>query len=216
MRHHLVWTAAGAGLFLAAAGCLATAAAASGPKPVLDADGVVACKFDAFSTDRDPHGLNVRAGPGATYRVIATLPPPKDDFAAEFSVTGAKDGWFRIDQATVPDYIEDHDKSVFEGVGWVSGRYIGFWLETQELNSISWTTSPAVVDFSKKGPNGEDGGADRFKLERVYDCRGFWVEVGGTYFGKHVRGWAWGICASQVTTCGGGWAMPEDELGPYD
>ena len=215
MRYCLVWITTGAGLLLAAAG--EPTMAASGPKPVIDANGVVACKFDAFSTDKDPRGLNVRAGPGTTYRVIATLPPPKDDFATEFSVTGAKDGWFRIDQATVPDYIDDNDKSAFKGVGWVSGRYVGFSLETWRLNSISWTTSPVVVDFTKKGgPNGEDGGSDNFKLERVYDCRGFWVEVGGTYFGKHVRGWAWGICASQVTTCGGGWAMPEDEIGPND
>jgi hypothetical protein len=214
MHQILVGIATGASLFLATAACVA--AAASGAKPVIDANGVVACKFDAFSTDSDPHGLNVRAGPGTAYRVIATLPPPKDDIATEFSITGAKDGWFRIDQATVPNYGDDNDKSAFTGEGWISGRYVGFWLETDALHRISWTTSPVVVDFSQKGPNGEEGGVDKFKLERVYNCRGFWVEVGGTYFGKHVRGWAWGICANQVTTCGGGWAMPEDELGPYD
>jgi hypothetical protein len=216
MRDHHFRIGTVAGLVLAAAGGIVGAAAASGPKPVLDADGVVSCRFDAFSTVKDPHGLNVRAGPGTKYRVIATLPPPKNDFAAEFSVTGAKNGWFRIDRATVPDYIEDSDKTVFDGVGWISGRYIGFWLETHELNRISWTTSPVVLDFSKKGPNGEDGGTDNFKLERVDDCRNFWVEIEGTYFGEHVRGWAYGICASQVTTCGGGWAMPKDELGPWD
>jgi len=34
------------------------------------------CDFGGWSADRDPKGLNVRAGPSATAKIVRTLPPP--------------------------------------------------------------------------------------------------------------------------------------------
>ena len=41
-----------------------------------DATGLDGCSISAWSTDRDPTGLNVRAGPGIEHSVIGRLPPP--------------------------------------------------------------------------------------------------------------------------------------------
>src|SRR5688572_22661235 len=77
--------------------------AAAQPRPQPSRDGI--CSFSGWSTDPDPRGLNVRAGPSATARILGTLPPPEPgedvevDFGATFDVVEARDGWFRIENA---------------------------------------------------------------------------------------------------------------------
>lgn len=170
--------------------------------------GVASCSLAAISSDGDPNGLNIRAGPGTGNRVIGRIPPPRkiegEEFAGEVSVTGSKDGWFRIKDAVMPDYINDDDKDVFSGDGWVSGRYLHASLEEPYLRSGPSTSKPVVADLSKPSSKGESGGPDNFLVEHFYACLGNWVELDGTYFGEHLRGWTYGTCASQVTTCGGG------------
>lgn len=173
-----------------------------------DAAGISTCSFKAISNDRDPNGLNIRAGPSADTAVIGRIPPPRkiedEEFAGEVSVTGSKDGWFRINDARMPDYIWDDDKDVFDGEGWVSGRYLHSWVEMQYLRSGPSTNKAIVADLSNRGPNGESGGTANFRVERFHACLGNWVEVEGIYSGTRLRGWTFGTCASQVTTCGGG------------
>ena len=75
--------------------------------------GTVPCDFGAYSIDRDPKGLNVRAEPSVKARVLGTLPPPfkvrrsdadepDDGYRTEFTIIGFKDGWFLIEGATPP------------------------------------------------------------------------------------------------------------------
>lgn len=178
------------------------------PARATDTDGVATCSLDAISSDRDPNGLNIRAAPGTDAAVIGRIPPPRtiesEEFAGEVSITGSKDGWFRISHARMPDYINDDDKDVFDGEGWVSGRYLYVWPEEQYLRSGASTAKPIVADLFKPGPNGDPGGEDGFQIDRLDGCLGNWVEAEGTFMGTHVRGWTYGTCASQVTTCGGG------------
>jgi hypothetical protein len=106
--------------------------------------GTEPCDLGAWSEDRDPNGLNVRAEPSAKARVLGTLPPPyrlkmgggentpEGGWLTEFRIIGFKDGWFLIEGATPPgkDY-EDEKKyprsapKPYAGRGWVAANKIG-------------------------------------------------------------------------------------------
>lgn len=198
MCRHPFRAAARLGLALAAIGCGAAMADEAGMAPVS------ACAITAFSTDKDPDGLNVRAGPGSGTAVIARLPPPYrvgiETFATEVSITGSKDGWFRIVRAETDSYIvEPGPKTVFEGEGWVSGRYLGLWVEGRFLYGGPSPDTPVAFDFTQT--QGADQGSGQMAPARLRACAGEWVEVEGTYLGRPVRGWTDDVCASQVTTC---------------
>lgn len=172
-----------------------------------EADVIRSCELSAWSTDKDPAGLNVRAGPGTESPIIATIPPPIEaegyEFAAEVSITGVKDGWFRIRRAEMVDYIGDDDKVVFDGEGWVSGRFLGLELNGSYLRDGPSQDAPVAFDFAS-APKDADGlavGPDSFVVDRLRDCEGDWVEVEGTLLDARHQGWATGTCANQVTTC---------------
>lgn len=179
--------------------------AGSAPVSAMDTDeaGVASCKISAWSTDKDPDGLNIRAAPGTDSPIIGKIPPPTllegDPFAAEVRITGSKDGWFRIGIAYFTDYYwHKKDQVYFEGEGWVSGRYLGLSIEGRHLYRDPSHTAPVVADLYKEI---ERGGPDFFVIERLHACRGYWLEVEGTFFGARLRGWTRDTCASQVTTC---------------
>ncbi|MDP2334450.1 MAG: SH3 domain-containing protein [Reyranella sp.] len=181
---------------------------ASGVVSEVDADsaGIAPCAISAWSTDRDPRGLDVRAGPGTGSPVIARLPPPLEvagyTFAAEVSITGSKDGWFRIDSAILNDYVDAREPEVvFKGEGWVSGRRLGLLLNHGDLHRGPTGSAPVVARLVKEDPDGKRHGPDSFIVDRLDACRGNWVEVEGTFLGARLRGWATGTCSNQVTTC---------------
>lgn len=169
-------------------------------------DGISACTISAWSTDKDPAGLNVRGGPGAGHPVIGRLPPPIEPtpdyvFASEATITGSQDGWFRITRAIQDDYISDAEpKTVFEGEGWVSGRKLGLLLNDTRLYSAPDAEAPLVAKLLAETADGAVG-PDAFVVDRLHACQGYWVEVSGTFLGKQLHGWVRGTCANQVTTC---------------
>lgn len=163
------------------------------------------CEVSAWSTLAGPNGLDIRAGPGPGFAVVGRLPPPivleGDRFAAQASITGAQDGWFRIDKGWLTDYSaeDDTDELAFEGEGWVPGDALGLWVEGMHLYGAPSHEAAVAADFSATRDG--DYGPDYFRVERLLDCRGFWVEVEGVYFGERFRGWSDDVCSSQVTTC---------------
>jgi hypothetical protein len=164
------------------------------------------CRMRAWSTDTDPDGQNVRAGPGTQYAVIGRLPPPQDiggeSFATEVSIIGSQDGWFRIDAATINNYIvDDGPNTVFEGEGWVSGGLLGLSVEGSYLFREPSRHAALTLDL-RENPELRQG-RDYLgpRLERLHACMGEWAEVEVMDLGKRVRGWTDDICSSQVTTC---------------
>ena len=89
---------------------------------VAGAEAAPSCEIGAWSTDKDPNGLNIRAAPGTDSPVVGNIPPPMevegDPFASEVSVTGSHEGWFRIESAYFIDYYwGEKDQVFFEGEG---------------------------------------------------------------------------------------------------
>ncbi|MEW9614923.1 SH3 domain-containing protein [Shinella sp. S4-D37] len=170
-----------------------------------------ACAISAWSTDPDPNGLNVRAAPQDDAAIIGTLPAARDvggeRFATEVSITGSKDGWLRISEGWVLDYIgDDPTEVVFKGVGWVSGRHIGLGLNNRHLRRGPAHDAPVVATLAGT-IDGMPYGPDSILVDRIHACRGDWLEVEGVLTidgivrGPRLRGWTTGTCSNQVTTC---------------
>ena len=181
-------------------------------------DGTEPCDIGAWSEDRDPKGLNVRAEPSVKARVLGTLPPPyrlkmggsentpEGGWLTEFRIIGFRDGWFLIEGATPPgkDY-EDEKKyprrapKPYAGRGWVAASKVGAnyanggtrmgGLFQAPFIDAKWT--PATRKLG--GSLDTDGGP-----KHLFACSGYWGLVESE---DGVRGWWRGLCSNQVTNC---------------
>lgn len=157
------------------------------------------CEIEAWVQGDRPKALVIRDGPASDTAVIAHMPEPYeawgDTFFTDVRITGARDGWFRIDQAITHLYGDDIEPVVaFEGEGWVPGHTLRLDVESPVLYAHPSRDAPVAMTF-------EDGGADGLIVDGLLACRGRWVEVEGTYAGNAARGWSDDTCASQITTC---------------
>jgi hypothetical protein len=204
-----------AALFLAACNDAAvtaqqtnSAAAATGPAVGSEANAQApapsaACSFSGWSSDLDPRGLNVRAGPSANDRIVGVLPPPEDHpdnetaFGTTFDVLESRNGWFRIRNAHRWSDAAGSTSRLPEG--WISGRYLTFQLMTDKVFAEPRADAPVVLTSWD-----EDGTLMQFRYRSPTECRGEWVRL--TVIGRdgHERqGWVRGICGIQETTCDG-------------
>lgn len=160
------------------------------------------CTISAWFNGKGSKKLDIRAAPRPDAPIIGSMPPPYrvEDFVfkTELDISGFKQGWFRIDQAYVIDYLFDEEtKVVFDGEGWVQGDHLGLLLHWHLYEKPSFDAK-IVADLSGID---ERVGPDSFAVERLHACAGSWVEVEGHLFGHHHRGWTRGTCSNQVTTC---------------
>jgi hypothetical protein len=184
--------------------CLSTLAAVAlmaAASPAAAEDSPAECGISAWTLGADE--VDVREGPGTDFPVIAKLPPPVevegDPYFPELSVTGSKEGWFRVEEAIVIDYIgDDPTEIVFEGDGWVSGSSLGLLLNHHSLYAGPSTDARVIASLSDPEAG---AGADTFVVDRLHACQGDWVEVEGDFLGTRRRGWTVGTCSNQVTTC---------------
>lgn len=158
---------------------------------------VESCAFDAWIEAEGPAAQVIRDGPSANAAAIADMPQPYKGYDGmaypTASVTGTRDGWFRIKKVVTNLYAEADPVTVFSGEGWVPGKALGLYVESELYASPSYDAAVAA-EF--------DASSDGFlTVDRLYACSGDWVEVGGTYAGSRVRGWSSDICESQITTC---------------
>lgn len=169
--------------------------------------GATGCSVSGWSDDRDPAGLNVRAGPRKDAPVIGRIPPenipPKtmkgrDTYAAEFDIIGSRDGWFLVRDVKFVDYGGSGDRVVFRGPGWVYADKVRFLINNSDLRSAADRDSPVVM---KLATSDHTGGPDSANIDHVYGCHGDFVDILVHMDGPTARGWATGICSNQVTTC---------------
>lgn len=216
---------------LAAALFLAAPAARAQSEGVAPAPaGQVACSFGAFVSETDPEGLNVRAGPGTSHKVLGTLPPVKlsgDDppvrAMVEVEVSAGANGWFRIAKARDNEMLTDGaPRPMFKGSGWVSGRKLTVKSQAAAGRLRPDAKAPAVLS----GQDGAGLDGDAFVQNgRLLGCSGKWVQVEygpfpadseavsgltiapaaktGAEAGRF-RAWVDRICATQETSCDGG------------
>jgi hypothetical protein len=176
------------------------------------------CSLGAWSIDKDPHGLNVRAEPSTTARVLGTLPPPyrlklggaentpDGGWLTEFRIIGFKNGWFLIEGARPPgkDYEDEkrYPRSApkpYAGRGWVAASKIGANYANGGTRAGGLFQAPFVdanwmpAQRELGGPIEGDGGP-----KRLLACSGFWGLVESH---DGVRGWWRALCSNQVTNC---------------
>lgn len=166
------------------------------------------CRFSAYLTDRDPAGTRVRLGPGASARVLKTIPNGRDEagdrIAPEFQVIGSQDGWLLVRNIGWAGYDLD-TKTIEHGPGWIAASLVGVSIEGQSLRERPESRSPLVTTMLGQRPDGSQLGPGDVRLIRIHGCSGSMMDVTVQLpTGKSVRGWADGACANQVTTCGGG------------
>lgn len=151
---------------------------------------VTPCDLSAYVVDQDPNGLNVRSGPGATFKVIGNLPNQGVE-GIGVHISGGSGEWVRIDRAT--EQGGDEERTLFSGEGWVYGPLLG----TDGVGGIEGGT-PIYKEPSKKSrviarmSAGAEGAS-------VRGCKGEWMYVEH----KKLKGWAQGdtLCDNSLTTC---------------
>jgi len=160
------------------------------------------CDLAAWVMKGAPADLPVRSGPGPDYPAVATVPRPYTDgeeiYFPEVTITGSRDGWFRISQITTDLYGGWPTDAIitFSGEGWLPGNVLRLWVESRFLLSRPSDDAPVAFTVSTASSR-----SDYFQVDTFHACDGLWVEVEGRYLDQRPRGWTHDVCASQVTTC---------------
>ena len=163
----------------------------SGHPPGAFAQTNAKCSIAAFSIDKDPNGLNVRAGPGTKYKVLARLKRVSDagyEIYPEMEVLESRGNWLRMTRA-----IEGLDaKVLFNGTGWVHNSLMATTTRGYDVGHVQLRASPNA------------GSAPVMTVPRETEvglrgCKGDWVFV--DYKGR--RGWLGPSdhCGTAATTC---------------
>jgi hypothetical protein len=188
----------------------------AGPEGVYPVPAGTACAIrGGWSTDGDPAGLNVRAAPSAGAPVVGVLPSPEYSpefdrvMAVSFDVIETRDAWFRIANAYRADDNAGEPSTL--PAGWISGRHVGFALQTDKA-FVEPDPGSAVVAAAWMD---SDGALRLFEYRHPTECRGEWVRLKVTGHDRIEReAWARGVCNGQETTCDGalGDDLAPDEL----
>ena len=158
--------------------------------PQATATAVTPCDAEAVVNDPDPKGMNVRSGPGATFKVIGNL-PNADVNGIGVHITGSQGEWVRIDRADEQGG-EPEDRTFFKGLGWVYGPL----LSVDGVGGIEGGTKlyqePSVKSRVVIRMPADEGAT-------VRGCRGKWLYLEH----KNKRGWAapGTTCSNALTTC---------------
>ena len=188
---------------------LALAAVAATAAP-LDTTGALQCEARGYAKDRDPKGTNIRNAPRADAPVIGRLAPltriSADEWTGvEFDIVGSKGGWLLIANPNPADGLKLDAEHAADGRGWIWGGLVGTQLASVPFRSAPRRDAPAVARF-----HGENWSPMSVGVSMIHACDGKYVEVTAKPpNGKSLRGWSYGPCSAQLTSCDG-WRMEED------
>lgn len=155
------------------------------------ATNVVPCDAEAYVNDPDPKGMNVRSGPGATFKVVGNL-PNADVNGISVHITGAQGEWARIDRADEQGG-ETEDRTFFKGVGWVYAPLLS-------VDGVGWIAGGTKLH---QEPSARSRVVARMLAggegANVRGCKGKWLLLEH----KGARGWAapGTTCSNALTTC---------------
>src|SRR5258705_4297026 len=126
------------------------------------------CDARAYVVDRDPAGLNVRSGPGKTFKTIGNLSNQNVE-GIGVHITGAIGDWIRIDRAIGEG--GEQERIFFQGEGWVYAPLLG-------VGGVAITNGGTNL-YKEPKENGRvviriPGGEDSVI---VRSCRGGWMYV---------------------------------------
>jgi hypothetical protein len=161
---------------------------AAPPATSVPAD-TVTCDLRLNVSDRDPHGLNVRAAPVvAPDNVVGVLKP--DGEWTTVHVIGNQGEWFLIDGAeTVDDNRDGGMRAIFKGRGWVHRSKLG------DIDIYPRDVLEAPRAGAKALMQGMD--TQRTAALKVMSCKGEFIELQG----GNIKGWASRFCTNERTTC---------------
>jgi hypothetical protein len=136
-----------------------------------------ACTIGGWSTDVDPNGLIVRRRPSKSARVLGRLPKFYEDkatgerYRADFQILASKNGWFKI--ANARDYPNSKPaRPTYSKIGWISGEYVGFTVQSHSGKESPHETSRAIIDFGSDAAFYESA-----KMLRAIECQRDWVLI---------------------------------------
>ena len=141
------------------------------------------CAISAYVIDRDARGLNVRAGPSTSARVLRVV---SNEGSAVARIVGQSGAWFRVSAIT---NAED-DTNLFRGDGWVHSS----------LLTLSVANADPVLHAR---PARQSRALARLVPEdsqvTLVGCSGDWARIrAGRREGWLSRG---GQCSNPLTTC---------------
>ena len=118
-----------------------------------------------------------------------------------FEIIEVRDGWVRISDTVAPeDYFPWPEKRIALPSGWISGRYVGFELQTDKAFAEPDPGSPMVASTWETS----EGFDHPLTYRHLLDCRGEWVRMLFTdYTSRELEGWARGVCSNVETSCDG-------------
>lgn len=151
---------------------------------------VVPCDAEAYVNDPDPKGMNVRSGPGATFKVVGNL-PNADVNGISVHITGSQGEWVRIDRA-VEQGGETEDRTFFKGVGWVYAPLLA-------VDGVGWVEGGTKLHQEPSARSRVVARMPADEGSNVRGCKGKWLLLEH----KGARGWAapGTTCSNALTTC---------------
>ncbi len=151
------------------------------------------CNVSAFVMDKDPKGLNVRAGAGIKSKKIGVIPYNENGTIVD--IIGSKGNWVKIEAA------RNAEESVFSKTGWVYAPLLG--ISTKRSDG-----QDDLIDVYQSASMGDsaDSVITRLPVATTYRLRGCyqdWLEITVPNKVKNFSAWLYADnqCELPWTTC---------------
>lgn len=148
------------------------------------------CSVEAWVTDKDPNGLNVRNTPNVQGKIIAKLKTADEDDYVLINVTGYQNGWLQIGAAS-----RISGKQIFSNIGWVSANMVATGVRGTDGNY----DNPAYIYAETNLKSKKIAGIPTGESVKIVGWKCGWVKV----MFRGTTGWVQyaNICGNPVSSC---------------